>query len=655
MGSTTALLADQPSKTGWLVAVGAFLLACLALPNLSTSVWPPKAAVLLIMGAAGVPLLIARAAGRGRSDRGATETWAARAAIAFIAAATVSTVGATRPVLATVGLYDQGTGLIFIVALAGCWAIGTGLRYLDRELLISALVGGAVLNAAVAILQQTIGLSRIGLFGYQGLPSGLQGNPVFMGELLAASLALLGERFIKDVRRSWVPTLVISLGIGVGSERLPAIFAVLIVLAELLLVARRRWLSRSGRVDTALPGGATGAAGGFAGLVLGGILSGSTLSRLLNGVGVVTHAATSTTAETFGQRLSAWSAALHAIAHKPLFGYGPGQFREATSSFFTMASEKNLVGTFTDAHNFIVEYATTTGLIGVALLIAWIVLAVYGRRGRLLWFSGIILVSTFAEPLNVATTPLAFLALGAAAYESFKLHPIADGKKRWTVALSDRIWAKFGTTKESEQKEPAPHASTLLRTAIFLMAVLAVFPAATLLVGDAALGRAYSEYQVAQNSAAIESATTANELLSPWPNAPLQFAQIYNYQALGGVRDAGVKEIHWNEVAVSRDPTDFATLTSLATSEYQNGRNAQAIADAKRALKYAPWYTPAMNILGYVYLATGQSSRGRMWLERSLKIQPGQRAIELELRGKCLPPRSSTGVRRVAKPALPCF
>lgn len=651
----TKALIDRPSTAGWLVAVGAFLLVCLQLPELSTSVWPPKAAVLLIMGAAGVPLLIARMLGKGRSDRGASEIWAARAAVAFIAAATVSTIGAVSPVLATVGLYAQGTGLIFIVALAGCWAVGTGLRRADRDLLIQALIVGAVANGVVAILQQIVGLSKIGIFPYQGLPTGLQGNPVYMGELLAASLALLGERFIEDARKWWLATVVVSLGIGVGTERLPAMFAVIVVIVELLLVFGRKRVFKSSPPATGTAGESVKAAGGFAVLVVGGVLAGSIISRLENGVGVVAHVAASTTAETFGQRFTIWKAALHAVAHRPLFGSGPGQFRAATSSYFTVASQRNLDSTITDAHNFVVEYATTTGLIGVALLIAWIILALYGRRGRLLWFSGIILLSTLAEPLNVATTPLAFLALGATAYEDCNIRKIFRGNKHWTLALLQHLSGRNARTDKPIQPEPAPRTSILLRTAMVVMVVVALLPATVLLVGDAAFGRADSEYQVAKDSAAIQSATTANKLLSPWPDPASELAQIYNYQALGGVRGASATEIHWGQIAVSRDPTNYDLITSLAISEFQNHDTATAIAAAKRALGYANWYTPAMNILGYMYLVTGKTSEGRMWLERSLQVEPGQRSVEMELQGKCLPHKGSALVKGGIKASISCI
>ena len=74
-----------------------------------------------------------------RHPRGprATGIAAARLALAFVVVALISTLNSVRPVLALVGLYNQFTGWLFILAMAGCWAIGTGLKAADRRLLES--------------------------------------------------------------------------------------------------------------------------------------------------------------------------------------------------------------------------------------------------------------------------------------------------------------------------------------------------------------------------------------------------------------------------------------------------------------------------------------------------------------------------------------
>jgi hypothetical protein len=385
-----------------------FALCVADLPRLATSVWAPKFAVLLVMGAAGIPVLLLRAFGRrgqssgtelrargSRTERRArgsrTERRAARFAVAFVLAGVVSMAGAARPLLALVGLYEQGTGWLFVMALAGCWALGTYLRAPDRDLVATALIGGALVNAVVSILQQATDLSSVGLGGFPNgtapaLPDGLLGNPSYSGALLAAALALIAPRFLAQPRRWAVPAAVIGVGLGVGGERLPA----LVALAVCLVVV---WIART-HTAASVPAGESDRVDLSSRMLrsvlfsvpsLGGVIVGSIVARTSGGVGVVSHAAQSTANETFGQRFHAWSAALHAIGHSVgshlAFGYGPGQFRAATSAYFSVSFERSSGVTFTDAHNLFVEYLTTTGIVGVVLLVCWLGCTVIPARG----------------------------------------------------------------------------------------------------------------------------------------------------------------------------------------------------------------------------------------------------------------------------------
>ena len=400
------------SRGSWAVAVGVFALTVVNLPKAQYTDWAPEAAVALVVGVAGLPLLVARAIGRGGARRTSSEVWAARLAVGFVLAGVVSAALATSPTLATLGLYQHGTGWVFMALLAGWWALGTGFGPTDRHRLETALVAGALVNASLAILQQLFGLSAIGLEGLGGQPDGFLGNPVFLGGLLAGSLVLLAPRFGAEPRRWWLPVALVGLGLGVDGERLPALLALVVVvwLATAAFWAQRRDPS-SGRRRSIL-------SLEFAGLTAGAVLLGSGLAKLRGGLGVVAHTASSSSQETFGQRFHAWIAAAHAFAAHPILGSGPGQFRAATSAYFSAAdvrADGSVLGTFPDAHNLIVEYATTTGIIGLGLLVAWVVFSVRGRSGPLLGFAAVIGALELAEPLNVVITPLAFIALGGAA------------------------------------------------------------------------------------------------------------------------------------------------------------------------------------------------------------------------------------------------
>jgi O-antigen ligase len=626
---------DAQTPSGAALALGAFALTVADIPRLSTSVWAPKFAVLLVLGAAGFPFLVMRAIDRRGEPK--SDVWAARFALGFLAVGVVSVVRAAKPVFAIVGPYQQGTGWLFLAALAGFWALGTGRGAADRRLLESALIAGAGANAVVAILQQLFDLDRIGLGAYRNsagtaLPDGLLGNPVFSGALLAGAFVLLAPRFRDRPWRWSVLVAAVGFGLGVGSERLPALLSVLVCGWVLWDAWRRRGATRRGapRTSRRTTGGASkgetagpdpGVTGGgperrsggvvvalaFGALAIGGIVAGSWAAHGRGGLGVVSHAAQSTQSETYGQRLHAWSAALHAIAHQPLFGYGPGQFRAATSPYFTAAFARGAPGvSFTDAHNLAIEYATTTGVVGAALLLSWLGFASWNRRGPLAGFALVVLVMELAEPLNVALTPIAFMALGAA------------------------VPAKGGEDVPAGGRDP-----TLMRRRVGLaaaiLAVVAVLPASAVVVGDLALARGQAKFEVAQDAGALRDANDAEILLAPWAEAPSLLARTHLYLAVAGAPSETSRAVRWARVAAGRDPTNPGPATTLASYQLYAKDLAGARSSARRVLAAAPWYAPAMTVLGRIAFASGDDARGRYWYRRSLAIDPNQPALRKAL------------------------
>src|SRR5205807_4236135 len=71
---------------------------------------------------------------------------------------------------------------------------------------------------------------------------------------------------------------------------------------------------------------------------------------------------------------------------------------------------------FFDAHNLVVEYLVTTGVVGGLLFVAWAGFALHaaGWQTALGGFAVLVLAVHLVEPQNAGLTPLAFLALGAA-------------------------------------------------------------------------------------------------------------------------------------------------------------------------------------------------------------------------------------------------
>jgi len=309
------------------VAGGVFLLTVAYLPNLSYSSIAPETAVLMVLGAAGLPLLVARALALVPAQN-AAQRWAAWCGIGFVAVGGLSVAWSAAPALSLVGPFQQPTGWAFMVAVAGCWALGTGLGDPERRLVETALIAGAIVNAVVAILQVLVGLGPLDLPSYGGQATGTFGNPVFLGALLAGAVALVGPRFVSDPVRYGVITALLGLGLGMCGERLPALLTLVVIGWMVWRGWRQRDSSGAGaqvwkRVLL------------FGILAIGSVVAGSLVTALRNAGGVLNQTAASTASETFGQRASVWAVGLRAVAAHPLLGAGPGQFLVATSKLYS--------------------------------------------------------------------------------------------------------------------------------------------------------------------------------------------------------------------------------------------------------------------------------------------------------------------------------
>lgn len=589
-------------RAGQAVAIGAFVLTIVDIPKLQYSVFAPEAAVFLAMGAAGLPLLVARAVGHRGSRRATSELWAARLAIAFVVSGLISVAMAARPTLALVGLYQHGTGWLFIAGVAGFWALGTGLGDTERRLLELALIFGALANSVLTVFQQLFGLGGIGLEGLAGQPDGVLGNPVLYGGLAAAALVLITPRFIAQPRRWWAGVVIIGVGIGLSGERLPALLALIVV----GFYAGSRWRQRSQSIDQL----------GWrrslenAGITIAAILVGSLVAKLKGGLGVVSHAAGSTTSETFGQRLDAWRNGLHAFASHPIFGSGPGQFRAATSPYYSVSDfrvDGGVTITFPDAHNIIIEYAVTTGIIGLGLLAAWFVYAVLHRSGPLIGFGLVILALQMAEPLNIVLTPLAFLAIGAAALTS-RANPDSPDETGTRASPAARVPAWIGPTS-------------------LALAVVAGVVGILIVVGDVNFETTRADNIANNNQAALGPGATANSLIGFWPDTASLLGTIHLALGKSGQPGQYTQAILWAQQAVDKDPTNSHLLTTLARYQGSVGDNAGATRSALEALKYEMTDPDAESVLGILDTIGHEPEAAKKYLEESLNLVPDQTSL----------------------------
>jgi len=389
---------------GLFAAVSAFLLPVLFSPSVSARYWIPRYALMLVVAGVGVVYLMAKPA---IEVRGAT--WAART---FLGVATCSALLSGNLDLAVAGRWNQGTGLLFLFGCVGAWSIGLRLTASERKLLGKALLAAVAVNVGAAILSMAFNLGSFALERLYGRAMGLLGNPVHLGPLGAAGLALLVPWI---GRRWWRALLAVPIAAAIGLAGSPAGVGMILLP---VLWALLRWGWRSG---FAL------AVAGAAGILLvpyldnppqqsPQVVAGETSQADAVFIPVEGHAlGSSLGGRAFGPRLETWRAGAGAWGERPLLGHGPGFYGEATvkhRSLEVVQAYPNAL--FTDAHNVVVELTVTTGALGVAALLAWLALASAGTSGSLALFALIVGLAHLYQPQFIGTALPALFALGAA-------------------------------------------------------------------------------------------------------------------------------------------------------------------------------------------------------------------------------------------------
>lgn len=549
-------------RQAYAAAALAALLPVLYILPLITPFWSSRYLVVIVVGACGIPIVLAN---WGRPE--------ARAAIAFVMVATLSA-AVSGSAFALFGDFGLGTGLLFVIGLVGAWALGSIAGSDGRRLLVAALTASAAANALMAIAESVFELREVGFDGYPGRASGFIGNPVFLGGFLAgASWLLVVERV--DRRRPWQLPVLAILAIGVQLSGSRAALAV--VLPPLAIAIARR--CRTGLLTAAV--------------VLGALAAGGVIADSTAGASGTARAADSVAGGGPQARLEVWGSAGSALAERPLIGRGPGRFGVATSPHRTLdlVRAEGTERYFVDAHNLVVEYAVTTGLLGVAALIGWLALTFrYLRPWRepLGGFAVAIFFMHLVQPQNVVLTPLAFLALGAAGP---------------TLALPR--WARRAAVASGGLVAPAVAAMAL---------------------GFFALDQARLDFEQ-------HRADQARRYLPGWTQATEQAARIASLRARMERRPELEEEVlRLRRLAVAENPGDARPLKTLVQYEGQLGLEEQVT--TLRALYEAdPWSITALRGLG-LHHADGGRARGDearlavSYLERSLSVGPPNEAVE---------------------------
>ena len=538
-------------------AAVALLLPLLFDPSFKYVAWAPRYVTMPLIFALGIILAPRLLSGPMRRP--------ALLALAFLAWAGVATLTAPDMTVAFWGRYSLGTGWLFMGALVAAWMLGASVRPGAAALVERGIWVACVANASIALLQQVVDLSGLSLGLYGGRSAGLYGNPVYLAELLAGGLWLALCR-----QRRWsfgnvAGLLIITAALAVSGSRWALGVALLAAGASMIHLGWRR-------------GGAATL------LVLAGLAFGSGLASAgISGGGTTgIDRAGAAPASGIRPRLDTWRSALPAIGARPVLGWGPNGFLAATSLHRTLAIARaeGPDTLFGDAHNVVVEIAVATGLPGLALFLGWLVLG-FGAVRRvdldpdvsiaLAGFTVASMTMMLVEPLHVGVTPVALLALGAAAAAG---RDSAGGPRRTSPAVGRAA------------------AGMLCAAGLATMIVLAV--------GLIDLRHA----ELADDPAAARSAA---RLLPRWAEPASVVARMTSFHAIVD-RDqaARTESLLWYRAAAGRDSQDPTPWNEWGGALTLAGDEQAAAAAYKHALARNPWSLQALRGAARAATSAGQ-------------------------------------------------
>ena len=520
----------RPTEVAVVLVAG--LLMVMWSPSVYATSWAPKAALALLVIGPGLAALVVTARS---GDR------AAIAGSAFLVVAAVSAALSPAPRLALVGLYNHGTGWLFVAAVVGMWSLGRRASAESARLLGSVVLLAAFVNAAMAWLQVSRNFNGDLFALVDGRPPALLGNPVHASALFLGAFAIVAERWRTERRRTEPSreTSMVLLGLALLFASALEIAGGriglgVLALSLLCLAFRIRWLAIPMAIAVAV------------GVVLA-------LWVAPDDSGAASRVAASGES-AFSGRIERWKLAESAFTERPILGEGPGLYRRATSPHNTAAAARAFGSDRLniDAHNVFVEYLVTTGALGALAFAGWLVFASRGARGELAWFAAFGAVSLLLEPQFVGLTPVLALALGA---------------------------AKSG---------PPLRMPRVVTVMAGLAVVVSLVVGVVFIRGDVLLRRTAVEL----NPSAGRSATRA---LPVWPEPAVLESRAYKYVAISRRRASARHDtIAAERVAHGRDPSDTGVSLGLANLELADGTRVRARAAFADALRWDPYSVQAL-------------------------------------------------------------
>lgn len=323
-----------------------------------------------------------------------------RAAILAAIFLAVALLGALRSDFRSVSLVGTTSTELSVVALAsafGWWAIGRNLSALAVARLPVVLTSAAGLSVLVGVYQIAVNPST-GLFAtYAGRLSGLSSNPVFFASTFVGVWVYWHVRATcSGGARELILTGLLATSVALTGSRGAVVVGLLV--AGVTLVARR---SR-----TAIGASAVSLAGVVAGFGILALVAPSQPERLVD----------ANSAAGLRLRIEIWEVALRTWTDRPLLGWGPNPYLHQMNRTIPDRVYRDFPRlSWLDPHNVVLLVLVTTGLVGLALLVTFIVMSLRGSVDvPLLAASGAIVLSWMLQPVVLTTWPIAFALFGAA-------------------------------------------------------------------------------------------------------------------------------------------------------------------------------------------------------------------------------------------------
>ncbi|MDW3215096.1 MAG: O-antigen ligase family protein [Ilumatobacteraceae bacterium] len=531
-GSADYLRDLLSTPTSWTAKALSFSLLLLPIayiePVLLPS-WSPRMVVALLVVPLGIYQFVTNLL---RWDR--PTIWL----LGLMTSCTFATLIGDAPLWNLRGGFGRDSSLTFLIVLSAFWALARSLEQDGRRLAVAASLAGAGLSCVAALIQ-VVAAPTTGILALIGSrPGGLLDNPVSLGAIAAGASSLAATAW---ARRS-VPTLI-------GSSTV-TLFAACVSLS--------------------------GSRGAFVGLVIGAIASvaiaeqrtkvmllgsfafGWTIAGLLTSLTGGRDVAARASLED-GGRSTLWRYSLEAIADKPVFGHGLGQFRSATQTYFEpefvrLYASHPIRGGWPDAHNVFLQYAVIGGLFAVVFMSLFAWSALRRARGPMMWAALAVALTWLLQPVTLATGPMGFAWLG--------------------LAMSPVIAEPQRTVKRQTQ----------------LLVLLGAVMSLGLLIVDQQLHRNVN------NPAAFTNQ------IQGLPSDPLLASRAADLNRAVGNTDEAIR---WARQRTQLEPFSAVAGATLAEIFLDAGRNEDAVTEIQRSLERDAYNPTALRTALGVALVTG--------------------------------------------------